>query len=146
VAELCRQNLNMLLDLQKINELLNRSFTEASSNPSVAVSLVDQALNQLKKTHDERNEVLQAVTTLWYRDWYPRVAEANGRKYLDQVDDVKDHRPVRTVDMSYLIYRQLNYPLGKWAEEVVNARNQFAKTNNLPIRTETINWESYISD
>lgn len=143
VAELCRQNLNMLLDLQKINELLGRSFIEASSDPSVAVALVDQALDQLEKTRNERNEVLQAVTTVWYQDWYPRVAEANGRKYLDQVDDVKDHRPVRTVDMSYLIYRQLKYPLGKWAEEVVNARNQFAKTNNLPIRTETINWETY---
>ena len=70
------------------------------------------------------------------------MAEANGRKYLDQVDDVKDHEPVRTVDMSYLIYRQLKYPLGKWAEEVTNARNQFAKTNNLPTRTETFNWEN----
>ena len=71
------------------------------------------------------------------------MAEANGRKYVDLVDDIKDHLPVRTVDMSYLIYRQLKYPLGKWAEEVVNARNQFAKRNNLPIRTETLNWEKY---
>ena len=75
-----------------------------------------------------------------YQDWYPRVAEANGRKYLDQVDDVKDHPPARTVDMSYLIYRELKYPLGQWAEEVRKVRNQFARDNNLPIREEMINW------
>ncbi len=142
VAQLCRQNLNMLLDLQRVNDFLNLSYSIASTNPAVAVSLIDQALDQVKKIRDERNEVLQTVTTVWYQDWYPRVAEANGRKYLDQVDDVKDHLPVRTVDMSYLIYRQLKYPLGKWAEEVADARNQFAKRNNLPASTETFKWET----
>ena len=142
VAQLCRQNLDMLLGLGKINDLLSLSSTVASSNPAVAVSLIDQALDQVKTIRDERDEVLQSVTTVWYQDWYPRVAEANGRKYLDQVDDVKDHEPIRTVDMSYLIYRQLKYPLGKWAEGVTNARNQFAKANNLPVRTATVNWES----
>jgi len=142
VAQLCRQNLTMLLGLQKINDLLSLSSTVASSNPAMAVSLIDQALDQVNNIRDERNEVLQSVTTVWYQDWYPRVAEANGRKYLDQVDDVKDHLPVRTVDMSYLVYRQLKYPLGKWADEATNARNQFAKANNLPVRTATVNWES----
>jgi hypothetical protein len=59
------------------------------------------------------------------------------------VDDVKDHQPGRTVDMSYLIYRQLKYPLGKWAEDVLTARNQFAKTHNLPLRTGSLEWEKY---
>ncbi len=143
VAELCRQNLHMLLDLERINNFLSLSSSLASTNPKVAVSLVDQALEQVKKIRGERNDILQAVTTVWYQDWYPRVAEANGRKFLDQVDDVKDHQPVRTVDMSYLIYRQLNYPLGKWAEDVSNSRNQFAKDHNLPLRTEIIDWSKY---
>lgn len=37
---------------------------------------------------------------------------------------------------------KLHYPLDKWAEEVKNVRNQFAKENNLPIRTDTLNWEN----
>ena len=142
VAQLCRQNLTMLLGLQKINNLLKLSSDAAAANPSLAVSLVDQALEQVEKIRDERNEVLQTVTTVWYQDWYPRVDEANGRKFLDQVDDVKDHGPARTVDMSYLIYRELKFLLGKWAEDVLNARNQFAKTHNLPVKIETFNWES----
>ena len=128
VAQLCRQNLDMLLGLQKINDLLSLSSTVASSNPAVAVSLIDQALDQVNKIRDERNEVLQAVTTVWYQDWYPRVAEANGRKYLDQVDDVKDHVPVRTVDMSYLVYRQLKYPLGKWVEEAYQCKESICES------------------
>jgi hexosaminidase len=143
VAQLCRQNLIMLLDLQEINNLLKLSADAAAANPSLAVSLVDQALKQVEKIRDERNEVLQTVTTIWYQDWYPRVAEANGRKFLDLVDDVKDHVPARTVDMSYLIYRQLKFPLGRWAKDVLDARNQFANKNNLPLRKEIFDWGEY---
>ncbi len=81
------------------------------------------------------------MVSTWYQEWYPRVAEANGRRYLDAVDNVKDHVPVRTVDMSYLIYRELNYPLGKWAEDVVAARNQFARAHQLPARTGDFEWK-----
>jgi hypothetical protein len=133
----------MLLDLQRSVDFLHLASEIASTNPAVAVSLIDQALDQVRRIRDERNEVLQAVTTIWYQDWHPRVAEANGRIYLDQVDDVKDHEPVRTVDMSYLIYRQLKYPLGQWAEEVTRARNRFAEKNGLTMRTETLSWERY---
>jgi hexosaminidase len=143
IAQLCRQSLNMLLDLKRINEFLILASNIAPVNPLVAISLVDQALDQVTKIRNDRNLVLDAVTTVWYHDWYPRVAEANGRKYLDQVDDVKDHPPARTVDMSYLIYRELKYPLGQWAEEVRKLRNQFARDNNLNIRGELINWLKY---
>ena len=143
VALLCRQNLSMLLDLKRVNNLLDISSQVAATNPAAAVTVIDQVLDQAKRIRDERNEVLQSITATWYRDWHPRVAEANGRKFVDQVDDVKDHQPVRTVDMSYLIYRQLKYPLGKWAEDVLNARNQFAKTHNLALRSGALEWEKY---
>lgn len=142
VALLCRQNLHMLLDLKKVNDFLNLSYQSAATSPAQAVALIDEALDKINSIRTERNEVLQAVTTTWYQDWLPKVAEANGRKFLHQVDDVKDHYPDRTVDMSYLVYRQLKYPLGQWKQEVLTARNQFAKKNNLPERTEKITWES----
>ena len=146
VALLCRQNMQMLLDLKRINELLKISAQAAVNNPSLAVAVIDQALDMVKRIRDERNEVWRGVTNTWYQDWFPKVAEANGRKFLYQVDDVKDHYPDRTIDMSYLIYRQLKYPLGKWAAEVLVTRNQFAKKNNLLERTEEFNWESIHHD
>ena len=142
VAQLCRQNLTMLLDLQKINNLMKLSSDAAAINPSLAISLIDETLGVVKDIRDERNQVLQAVTSVWYQDWYPRVAEANGRTFLDQVDDVKDHGPARTVGMSYLIYRELKFPLGEWAKDVLEARNEFASKKNLPNKSETFDWEN----
>jgi hypothetical protein len=143
IALLCRQNLDMLLDLQSINKVLILTSKVALTDPSSAISLLDQALDMVKIIMDQRNESLRSLTTLWYQDWYPRVSEANGRKYLDQVDDIKDHLPGRTVDMSYLIYRELHYPLGKWAEEVQHVRNQFAEEHHLQLRTDVFDWEKY---
>jgi len=143
VAQLCRQNINMLLDLKDMNELLGLASRTSGTNPSVSISLIDQALARVKKISNERNEVLRSLTHVWYIDWFPRVSDANGRKFVDQVDDVKDHQPVRTVDMSYLILRQLKYPLGKWFNDVLDVRNRFAKKNNLPLNTTQISWEKY---
>ena len=142
VAQLCRQNLQMLLGLKKINGFMNLATQAGSGNPAIAVAMIDEALDKINGLRNHRNEVLQSVTTTWYQEWFPKVLEANGRKFLHQVDDVKDHYPDRTVDMSYLVYRQLKYPLGNWAKEVLYARNQFAKQHNLPERTEVFYWDS----
>jgi hypothetical protein len=58
------------------------------------------------------------------------------------VDDVKDHEPGRTIDMSYLIYRELHYPLGSWAEHVHKVRNGLAIKKGLPVRKEVKQWDS----
>ena len=142
IAKLCRQNLDMLLDLEKIYNQLSLASDLAPNHPTAAVSMLDVALNFVKEIRDDRNGVLQLVSTTWLQDWYPRVAEANGRKFVDQVDDVKDHQPVRTVDMSYLIYRQLHFPLGHWAENMLQARNDFAAKNGLPQLKEQLDWKT----
>ncbi len=139
VAQLCRQNLTMLAELGKINSLLDAS---SSATGATSLSLMDEALDHALALRDERNETLKAVETVWYEEWFPRVAEANGRKFLDKVDDIKDHVPIRTVDMSYLVYRQLNYPMEKWWEEVIVRRNRLAKENNLPIRRDNLVWKN----
>ena len=69
------------------------------------------------------------------------MAEANGRRYLDKVDDVKDHLPVRTVDMSYLVYRELLYPLDDWAAQVLAVRNRYAADHHLPARENVLDWK-----
>lgn len=50
---------------------------------------------------------------------------------------------MRTVDLSYLIYRELLLPLGHWYDEVEAARNQYAKGYGLPARNDKLNWEDY---
>ena len=116
IAGLCRQSLEMVLDLGRIGSNLKSAETAAArADAARALADIDRALDIAENIRQRRNAVLQNAATTWQKAWLPRVAEANGRRYLDQVDDVKDHLPMRTVDMTYLVYRELQYPLGEWA-------------------------------
>jgi hypothetical protein len=135
IAQLYRQNLDMLLDLGRINTALQAAQTAAAKvDAKRALEALDHAMDIAENIREERNQAYADAVNVWYRSWYPRVAEGNGRKFLDKVDDVKDHLPVRTADMSYLIYRQLLYPFDDWAAKVQTVRNEFAQAHNLPAR------------
>jgi hypothetical protein len=141
-AWLYRQNLEMLIDLAQIDALLNSAQESAAKADAVqALTDIDQALDLAEKIRAERNTVLNNAVVTWYESWFPRVEEANGRRYLQQVDDVKDYVPYRTVDMTYLVYRELILPFGDWAEKVRAARNQYAQAHNLPTRDQTFDWQ-----
>lgn len=144
VALLCRQNLTMLTGLKKIDMLLKASSVASASDHPQALYLLDQALDISTMLKMERNIILDSAVMVWYNDWLPLVPEANGRKYLHAVDDVKDHRPLRKADMSYLIYRELNYPMDSWAQQTVQARNNFATKHALKSRAFKLNWKEYI--
>jgi hexosaminidase len=141
IARLCRQNLDMLDDLARINGHLEAAQSAATNQqPQAAVDSIDQALDAAESIRQERNRVYQDTLETWYKTWLPRVEQANGRRYVHELDDVKDHLPDRTADMSYLIYRELLLPLGDWAKAVESARNQFAGKHGLPVRTGDFNW------
>jgi hypothetical protein len=143
IAQLYRQNIQMLLDLGRINAALQAAQAAAAKpDPKAAVAALGQALDIVENIRQERNRAFADATETWYKSWYPRVAEANGRKFLDQVDDVKDHLPVRTVDMTYLIYRQLLYPLGDWANGVQRVRDEYAAEHKLPVESRTWDWKA----
>ncbi len=111
-------------------------------DPKEALANVDQALDTATSIWKQRNEVLQNTVSTWYQSWYPRVADANGRHFLHELDDVKDHLPDRTVDMTYLIYREKILPFGTWVNAIAAARNQFATAHHLPTRTYHLVWNN----
>ncbi len=141
VSKLCRQNLEMLLDLGRMGRLLRSAQDAAARSDAVhAVSDLDQALALAESIRDRRDAVLHDATETWYQNWLPRVAEAHGRRFLHELDDVKDHLPDRTVDMSYLVLRELLLPLGDWAEKVQAARNDYARAHGLAPRVLRFDW------
>jgi hypothetical protein len=143
IAQLFRQNIEMLLNLQRISaQLKSAEIYAGRADAAHAVVALDQALNIAGRIHNARNEAFENATQTWYEKWFPRVSEANGRRFLDRVDDVKDHLPVRTVDLSYLIYRELLYPLGDWAGRTASVRNAYAATHHLPASTFSMEWKS----
>lgn len=143
IAQLFHQNLQMLLDLQEISTQLKSAETHAAEGESEeALGALDSALNLAARIRTTRNQVFENTTDTWYQGWFPRVEEANGRRFLNRVDDVKDHLPVRTVDMSYLIYRELLYPLDDWALRTLAVRNEYASVHHLPASTFSLDWKS----
>jgi hypothetical protein len=59
---------------------------------------------------------------------------------LHELDDVKDHLPDRTVDMSYLIYRELLLPFGDWLEQLRAVRNTYANSHGIAAQSERFDW------
>src|SRR5581483_3200231 len=137
------QNIQMLLGLQQISvEFKSAEIDAAQAQAKQALAALDRALNIAQSIRTQRNDALQNTTNICYESWSPRLPEANGRKFLNEVDDVKDHLPVRTSDMTYLIYRELLYPLGDWAKQTTAVRNEYAETHHLPLRNFSLDWQS----
>jgi hypothetical protein len=84
---------------------------------------------------------LRDATATWEKSWFPRVLKANGRTFLHDLDDVKDHVPDRTVDMSYLVLREIAMtPFGEWVEAIRAARNQYARANGIALDNQAFDW------
>ena len=141
VAQLCRQNLEFLASLRQVARLLDSARAAAAkSDPTSATSDLDQALDTIAGARDTRNRVYWDIVDVWSKSWLPRVPEANGRRFLHEMDDVKDHLPDRTVDMSYLIYRQLLLPVDGWASQILADRNRLAASVGQPARRASTSW------
>ncbi|MGH9469089.1 MAG: glycoside hydrolase family 20 zincin-like fold domain-containing protein [Terriglobia bacterium] len=142
IAGLYRQNLQMIDELGEIDDSLKGAEAAAAEvRFAGAVAELDRALDLAESIRDQRNQAMNGAVQTWYESWFPRVAQANGRRYLNAIDDVKDHLPGRTVDMSYLVYRETLLPFGKWFDQVQSARNQYAQAHGLPVKTRTFDWK-----
>ena len=141
IAGLYRQNLEMLRSLGAIDVMLQDAAAAAGKNQAKqAIQYADRALDTARSIQWSRNRALRDAQEIWYESWYPRVPEANGRKFLNVLDDVKDHLPDRTSDMSYLVYRELLLPVGEWVDHIRSARNRYAQAHHEPERNDAFDW------
>ncbi len=142
VAAICGQNLRMLTALNQATDLL-RDASSATADPKLAVKKLDAAMEMVSRMKTQRDSVFAFVESIWFKEWHPLVEKANGRTFLQQVDDIKDHQPVRTIDLSYLIYRELHYPLDQWWNDMLKVRNEFAKAHEIPLMQKQLEWQRY---
>ncbi len=141
VAQLYRQNLEMLLGIGSMSAQAGEAQKQAAKGkPKDAIESYDHALDTAESIRRARNSALAGAVVTWYKSWYPRVAEANGRKFVHDLDDVKDHVPDRTVDMTYLVNRELQLPFGEWVAAIRTARNKLAAAAQIPADRRTFDW------
>lgn len=143
IADLCRQNLAMIAGIHRMDVDLSSASHAKEQDPKQALDEVDSALDTATSIWQQRNQVLQNSVATWDERWFPRVKEANGRRFLHELDDVKDHLPDRTIDMSYVVYREKLLPFGEWVNAIAAARNQFAAAHNLPTRNYHLAWDDF---
>ncbi len=141
IANLYRQNFAMISGIHEMDANLAAAAQAKDSNPKAALGDVDLALDTATSIWRTRNEALDNAVVTWDESWLPRVPEANGRRFLHELDDVKDHLPDRTVDMSYLIYREKLLPFGQWVNAIADARNRFAAAHHFPTREYHLAWD-----
>ena len=141
IANVYRQNLAMLIDIGRMSTALQSAGNAARQQRAPeAIEALDRALALARHIRQQRNVVLRDVTTTWEKSWFPRVPAANGRVFLHELDDVKDHVPDRTIDMRYIVLRELDLPFGAWVESIRAARNSFASAHSLPLDTVKFDW------
>ena len=90
-ASLGGQAYRLDLGPEAINRFLKSAGEAAARHDSArAVAALDAALDVVEELRAERNASLRDATDTWYKTWYPRVLEANGRRFLHELDDVQD--------------------------------------------------------
>ncbi len=146
IAQLCRQNLQMLKGLEEIDGQLGKAQEQAAKlHYSEAVAALDQALDTAARIRDERNQALHDTTTIWYETWFPRVREANGRHVAREPQNFVDTKSTesarrRQEGLAYLIEREFALPFGDWVHQVQAVRNRYAAAHDLSTREETFDW------
>jgi hexosaminidase len=143
IADLCRQNFAMIAGIHDMDVDLASVSQLKTKDPKAAIDKVDDALDIATSIWQQRNEALRNATITWDQKWFPRVADANDRRFLYEPDDVQDYPTDRTVDMSYLVYREKLLPFGDWVKSILAARNQFAVAHHLPERTYHLAWDDF---
>jgi hexosaminidase len=146
IAQLCRQNLQMVRGLEEIDGELKKAQDEAAKlHYPEALAALDQALDAAARIRDERNQALHDATTVWYETWFPRVRAANGRRVAREPQNFVDVKSTenarrRQEGLVYLIEREFSLPFGDWANQVQDARNRYASSHNLPARNGKFDW------
>jgi hexosaminidase len=146
IAQLCRQNLQMLKGMEEINGQLEKAQEQAAKlHYKEAVTALDRALDTGARIRDERNQALDDTTKVWYETWFPRVREANGRHVAREPQSFVDTRSTesarrRQEGLLYLVNREFSLPFGDWVNQVQDVRNRYAAAHNLPAREGKFDW------
>ncbi|MFN7995020.1 MAG: beta-N-acetylhexosaminidase [Bryobacteraceae bacterium] len=149
IATLCRQNLLMFKSLDDANKALEKAQEEAGKlHYTDAVAALDQMLDLAGRIRDDRNQALNDTAVAWYKTFFPRVREANGRHVARSPQNFVNTAPTdaarrRQEDFVYLLEREFSLPFGEWTTQVLQVRNQYAAAHKLPGRAMNFDWQDY---
>jgi hypothetical protein len=147
IAQIFRQNLLMLRGLEEMAGQFEQAQEQAAKlQYRDAVNTLDRVLDIAGRIRDERNQALADVTAVWYRTWFPRVREANGRRVAANPQSFVDTEPTdaarrRQEGLAYLVEREFALPFGEWVNDLQDVRNRYAAAHKLSRRNGRFDWQ-----
>lgn len=147
LAKVCRQNLLLFQHLDEIAKSLEEARESAGKlRYPEALAALDKAIETAQRIRDERNDALAQLTAIWYKTWFPRVREGNGRhaprepiQFVSMGTSESARR--RQEGLLYVFERQFALPFGEWVNEVIAVRNRYAVAHDLPEQPMTFDWQ-----
>ena len=147
LAKVCRQNLLLFQHLDEIAKSLEEARESAGKlRYPEALAALDKTIETARRVRDERNDALAQLTATWYKTWFPRVREGNGRhaprepiQFVSMGTSESARR--RQEGLLYVFERQFALPFGEWVNEVIAVRNRYAVAHDLPEQPMTFDWQ-----
>ncbi len=116
------------------SDLSRAAAAAAKNDPAQAVGHLVAAHNRAARMERESAEVRRFLTTVWEKSRYPQGREVDGRKFMQVLDDTKDHFGGRTADLGYMFQPEQSIGLAQWRASLSKLTNEYAKRHNVPVR------------
>lgn len=120
--------------VQAEGDLSKAAAAAARNDAAQAVGHLVAAHNRVARMERESAEIRRFLTTVWEKSRYPQGREVDGRKFVQVLDDTKDHFAGRTADLGYMFQPEQSIGLAQWRAGLSKITAGYAKRNNVPVR------------
>lgn len=115
-------------------DLAAAALAASKKNPAEAVGHLVAAHNRVAKVEAESAGVRRHLTAVWEQSRYPQGREVGGRKFVQVLDDTKDHFAGRTADLGYMFQPEESIGLAQWRASLGKITAAYAKRNKVEVK------------
>jgi hypothetical protein len=124
----------MLLSLQQTEQLLlDAAQALGEEGNQEALSLLVRAHSSVTRILQERSMMWTSLKAVWEKSRYPKGRSVDGRQFVHDLDDLKDHRADRRAGLDYMLEPLENIGLEAWNQELAGYIRTFAASRQFEI-------------
>ncbi len=135
LARLTGHHWTLLASLADAERDLSLASAEAAKNrPAPAVGHLVSASNRVARIEQDAAAVERNITEVFEKSRYPNGREVDGKKFVQVLDDTKDHWAGRTPDLRYMFAPERSIGLAAWRAKIDSITREYAAHNKVPVR------------
>jgi len=134
IAHFEKHFVDMLLSLRQTEQfLLDASQALGADGNREALSYLVRAHSSVNRILQERSAMWTNLKAVWEKSRYPKGRSVDGRHFLHDLDDLKDHRADRRVGLEYMVEPLENAGLEAWNQELAGYIRKFAASRGFEV-------------